>query len=169
MNFAYYLLIILLTLVIATSYFVYKKKKMIKDVTINPVLAILSSFFFLSLWLFDLTTLQMGDFGWATTNGTVPGSAAQVPSIFVWGTTFLAMAIITILFYFYNKKYNKKEFHKWLVITMMIGLTIMFLAAITMVFKGRTFQLFGFYFLGIYHAMLPLVMIPNLILSVNTK
>lgn len=170
-TFTYSLFIIGLLILLGISFFIYYKNKSIKKVQINPAIAILASLFFIALWLFDLTSLWMAEDGWKIGAGVIPGETTDVPMLFIWTILGLAMIIITGMYFFYNDKFNKKtkEFHKWLIITMMIGVSGFITTAILMIFNGLTFAIGGFFMEGIYHLMLPLIIIPNIILLIDTR
>lgn len=170
--FTYFLFLFILGTIIWSILYIIRKKVKIEDIKINPLAPIFGLLFIISIWLADLTTLELGNYGMKTLVGISPVSSSKVPALFVWIVVLIAMFFIN---YFFNKlnvrKKNKKlySFNKMLVYTQLMGLISFLFSAIAIIGFGYGETFFGFYLLNIYHSTLPLIIITTFILSVDIK
>lgn len=172
--FTYVLFIAGLGIIIFGILYSVKYNKKIKDITVNPVSIVLSIFFFLALWLADLTTLQMSNSkeGIHSTNALIPAPASQVPSIAIWFVCIVAMFLIIYYYIKISKTKANTPYRKideFLARTQFAGLAGFSIFAAVMLFAGHDASFLGLYAVGIYHAMLPLIIIPQIVLALMIK
>jgi len=147
---------------IISLYSYYSKQK----IKMNPGTVLLSAFFFMSLWLFDLSTLSMYDRGLWTTAGVNP-LTGRVPMLFVAITTLITMFIIAFYNQLYNQKVKSNKFNNLVSIVQIVGLFLISLFA--GLYWFHVSSLFGIYMIGLYHSQLPLLIITELVLMINLK
>jgi len=161
--FAYVLFIVGLIAAVVVSVIAYKTKKKVR---LNPGAVLLSALFFMALWLYDLSVLTLFDAGINATAGLTQ-TTGRIPFALIAALTMLAMVIIAVFNYFYNKKTKGNDFNNFISITQIIGL-------ITLTIFGGLYSfgigLFGgIHVQGLYHSGLPLVIFSELILMLNMK
>lgn len=162
--FSYILYFSALLLVLFVVVFSYKTKMKIK---LNPGTVLLSSMFFMALWLFDLATLKIGTYGLSIKAGLTE-SVGAIPYWVIGIVTLLVLVMISLYNQLYNQHIKDDSFNNLISYTQILGVSLLGLFAI--IFGPlQTTELFGVYTLGIYHSALPLVIISELILTLNLK
>jgi len=163
--FSYGLFIVGILAVAGLIHYAFRTKK---KVTLNPLNIIIGAFFFLALWMADLTTLGINDKGWNMTVGLTTELNSRIPVLFVYIICMIGLFAINIYYNFYNKKLiNNNKFNKGLIYTQLFGLIIFLTMSIIYAFYTKI--IWGFSALGLYHSSIPLIIISEIALMINLK
>lgn len=161
LNFNHYFFMAVFMIMVSLIFINIRYNKRINRISINPIDLALGIIFFLSLWVFDLATLKMVDYGINILVGATNGT--KMSAITVYAISFISMSIIAYYYSVENKRITRSlkymKINRIFIYILSFGLFFSLIFSLLMIHYGAGFQIIFFDALGVYHFSLSFIIL----------